>query len=361
MTVATAEPTTAIELTAAQKVQKAKAGHLNSLLKAMMPQMERALPRHLTAERLARVVLTAFQKSPALYDCDPGSFASAIMTSAQLGLEPDGVLGQAYLVPRKGKVCLDVGYKGYIQLARNSGEVSSLAAREVRQGDHFVVEFGLNEKLEHVPGVERGEVTHFYAVAHFNGGGHHFEVMTQAEVNAIRDKSEAWKKAGASTPWGSHPVEMGKKTVIRRLAKYLPLNVQKAAALADSYDLGRPAAIGDAGELVIDVAAEEPEPAQLEAGAPQPSRLDSFAAATSSKDQAPPTGDGEEGPRLLTENAKARILDQAKVAGLTVEQVHTYCAERFGGDLDHVPAAMESELLRWAAGAAASGGKGRRS
>lgn len=258
---------------------------VRSTLERLKPQMSLALPRHLTPERLCRVAMTAIQNTPKLLECDRTSLFASIMTCAQLGLEPDGVLGQAYLVPFAGKVQLIPGYRGLIALARNSGEVRSIAAHEVCARDEFEYAYGLEPQLRHVPSNgDRGEITHFYAVAHFTNGGHHFEVMTRAEVEAIRDSSSGYKTAvryaksgqDPQTPWVQNFVEMGRKTAIRRIAKFLPMNVQRAAAIADAYDAGRHAQLGEAGELVIDVVAEPEESTATEASATN--ALDQFAA-----------------------------------------------------------------------------------
>jgi recombination protein RecT len=260
-------------------------------LEQLKPQMRLALPKHLTADRLVRIVMTAVQNTPKLLECDRTSFFAAVMSCAQLGLEPDGVLGQAYLVPFGSKVQLIVGYKGLISLARNSGDVVSIAAHEVCRNDHFKYVFGLEEKLEHIPAAgERGEITHFYAVAQFKGGGHHFDVMTRAEVEAIRDGSSGYKtamrfkKAGEepNTPWASSFVEMGKKSAIRRIAKYLPMNVQKAAAMTEAYESGRHADLGDAGELRVDAAQKDGNIIDVEAVSVG-NGLDSFAGSESAE------------------------------------------------------------------------------
>ena len=233
---------------------KGEADSVRTALERMRPQFQMALPRHLTPDRLLRVAMTAIQNTPKLLDCDRTSLYSAIMTCAQLGLEPDGVLGQAYLVPFGGKVQFIPGYKGLIALARNSGDVVSIQAHEVCKRDQFSYAFGLNEKLEHIPhDGDRGEITHFYAVARFKDGGHHFDVMTKAEVDVIRSRSPGRDQ----DPWKVHYTEMGKKTAIRRIAKYLPLNVQKAAALADSYDGGRHATLDVHGDVTIEGEAQE--------------------------------------------------------------------------------------------------------
>lgn len=235
--------------------------NMRGALERLAPELKKALPQHVTVERLLRVTLTAVRNNPKLLQSDKQTFFAAVMTCAQLGLVPDGVLGQAYLVPFGGrngvKTQLIVGYKGLLQLARNSGEIASLHAHEVRARDEFVFRYGTTEALEHVPaGGERGEITHFYAYATFVGGGTAFEVLTKDDVDKVRDGSEGYKafKGGkiSSNPWDSHYVEMGRKTAIRRLAKYLPMAVQKAAALDDAVDTGRPAHMDRYGEIVFE-------------------------------------------------------------------------------------------------------------
>lgn len=106
-------------------------------LQLLKPRLAVALPPHLPADRLLRVVMTVLQNTPVLLECDRASLYRAVMTCAQLGLEPDGVLGQAFLVPHRGRVQLLPGYRGLITLARNSGEVLSLNAQAVHEKDRF--------------------------------------------------------------------------------------------------------------------------------------------------------------------------------------------------------------------------------
>jgi recombination protein RecT len=315
---------------------------VRATLEKLKPQMALALPRHLTPDRLARVAMTAIQNTPKLLDCDRTSLFAAIMTCAQLGLEPDGVLGQAYLVPFAGKVQFIPGYKGLITLARNSGEVVSIAAHEVCEKDHFVYNFGLAEKLEHVPeSGERGAITHFYAYAKFKDGGHYFDVMTKAEVDAIRDQSSGYKSAlkyKSDSPWIQNYVEMGKKTAIRRISKYLPMNVQKAAAIADMYDSGRHAELGDAGELVIEA---QPvggrAPASTEVDAPT-NGLDKFAEGEP-KDVTPT----REGPPLFPPEKVEHLRSLGQQRGVDADAI---ASELSGSDLAGTPASFETEILR---------------
>lgn len=180
-------------------------------------------------ERLKLVALTAFTRNPDLLRCDPVSVARAIVEAGQLGLEPTGLLGGAYLVPRAGKATLLVGYKGLVMLAKRSGEVSRVEARVVRQKDVFEYSYGLDPRLEHRPSPELdpGPYTHAYAVIHYRDGTRQFDVMSRAEIEVIRGRSAA----GQSGPWVTDEAEMWKKTVLRRALKLAPLTVQVAQQL----------------------------------------------------------------------------------------------------------------------------------
>lgn len=208
-------------------------------------QMSLAMPRHMTADRLMRIALTEVRKVPALGKCNVQSFMGAIMQCAQLGIEPGAALGHAYLLPfGNGKASdglancqLIIGYRGMIDLARRSGQIISLNARSVHANDTFSYAYGLDETLEHIPATgDRGDLTHVYAVAKLKGGGIQFEVMSKADVLKVKASS----KAGNNGPWVSHFDEMAKKTVIRRLFKYLPVSIEmtQAVVLDEKADAG---------------------------------------------------------------------------------------------------------------------------
>ncbi|RSB59087.1 recombination protein RecT [Atlantibacter subterranea] len=205
-------------------------------------QIALALPKHMTADRLARIAMTELRKTPKLMQCDQMSFLGAIMQCAQLGLEPGGALGHAYLLPfeRRQKqgnqwvtvateAQLIIGYRGMIDLARRSGQIVSLSARAVHENDTFSYAYGLEEKLEHVPCEDGnpGSITHVYAVARLKDGGVQFEVMSKAAVDKVR----ALSKSSDKGPWVDHYEEMAKKTAIRRLFKYLPVSIEMQRAV----------------------------------------------------------------------------------------------------------------------------------
>ena len=216
---------------------------IQSMLSKMGPQIAMCLPKHLTAERLTRIALTCLRQNPKLQECEPTSFIASIMQAAQLGLEP-GVLGQCHLIPfwnnkaKRMECQFMAGYRGLIDLSRRSGNIVSIIARAVYENDVFNFEFGLNELLEHKPSlINKGEVVAFYAVAILKDGGHQFEVMSKNEINEIRDNYSKSKDKG---PWETSYDEMAKKTVLRRLFKWLPASpeMQKAAILDELEEAG---------------------------------------------------------------------------------------------------------------------------
>lgn len=222
------------------------------LLQQKKGELAKMLPKTLSIERLLKVAQIAATTTPALAKCDVPSLVGAIGQCAQMGLEPNTVLGHAYLVPFNTKrkdangnerwvnsVQVIIGYKGLIDLARRGGQIVSIAAHEVCENDHFELVYGLDEKLNHTPAMgDRGEIIGFYAVAKLKDGGHSFEFMSLHQVQEIMKATQSKGKYG---PWQDHFIEMGRKTVIRRLAKYLPLSIefQTAVALDNQAEAGR--------------------------------------------------------------------------------------------------------------------------
>ncbi|MBQ9240232.1 MAG: recombination protein RecT [Duodenibacillus sp.] len=227
---------------AAQSRAVAQTAKPNTLLGMILApgfqkQMKLALPKALTPERLTRIVMTECRKTPQLLKCNQESFMGAVLQCAQLGLEPGSALGHCYLLPfgngkaKDGKpnAQLIIGYRGMIDLARRSGQILSINAYVVHEQDDFSYELGLHPDIKHVPAAsaDPGKVTFVYAVANLKGGGTQFEVMSRAEIEAVRKTS----KAGTSGPWANHWDEMAKKTTIRRLFKYLPVSIEAAKAV----------------------------------------------------------------------------------------------------------------------------------
>jgi len=229
---------------------------VRNLLEKMKPQFMSVLPSTINAEQFVRIALTPIQQTPKLLNCDMKSLIGALMRSAQLGLEPSGLLGQAYLIPYGNTVQFIVGYKGLIDLARRSGEVSNIITREVRKNDDFKIQWHESPPFIHNQKAEgdRGEVIGFWALANFKDGGYHWDYMTVQEITEIRDQSSGWQSAKkynktADHPWNKHFNEMAKKTIIRRIAKYLPMSVQKATITENLSDAGKSYTFDASGEV----------------------------------------------------------------------------------------------------------------
>ena len=205
-------------------------------LNKMSKQIQEALPKSagMSPERLSRITLTTIKTNPKLLECSIESLLGAVLQSAQLSLEPN-LLGSCYFIPYKGQVSFQIGYKGLIDLVTRKGEVLTIVAKEVRQGDVFHYEYGRNEDLKHIPAPhdQRGEITHFYAYAHLKNGAFTFDVMHVSEIEQVRDEhSQAYKWDNKGSIWVKHYEAMAKKTVIKRLIKYLPISVETQNAVA---------------------------------------------------------------------------------------------------------------------------------
>lgn len=209
---------------------------MQQYIKQMQKEIAKALPSVITPERFTRIVLSALSTNPKLADTTPQSFLGAMMTAAQLGVEPNTPLGQAYLIPFfNGKTkCLEcqfqLGYKGLIDLAYRSGEVKIIQANIVYSNDEFEYELGLEPFLKHKPAsADRGVPTHVYAMFHTKDDGYGFAVMSMEEV---REHAQKYSKSYGSGPWQTNFEEMAKKTVLKRVLKYAPLKSEFVRAVS---------------------------------------------------------------------------------------------------------------------------------
>lgn len=232
-----------------QEYQKKKKSVTN-LLTSYQAQIQAALPTFIKPQTAIQAAITCMMKKPELMDCTSHSLIACVLTASQMGLVFDDFLGEAYLIPfnntKKGvrEAQFVPGYKGLCKLARNSGLVKSIKAVPVYEGDHFIHEEGLNDRLEHKPmGNENpAEITHVYAIIKYLNGGYEFIVMTRSKIEGVRDKSKNYinAKNKAETVWVKDFEEMAKKTTVRRLLKLAPLSpeVARAVALDEAADMG---------------------------------------------------------------------------------------------------------------------------
>lgn len=200
---------------------------LQSQINLMQGEIKKALPAVLTPERFTRMVLSAVSANKDLAACETKSFLAAMMQAAQLGLEPNTPLGQAYIIPYKDhgvlKAQFQIGYKGLIDLAYRSGQVTIIDAQVVCENDEFEYELGLDPKLRHKPALSnRGKPILYYAMFRTKDGGFGFQVMSYEDcLNHAKKYSKAYN--GGFSPWSTNFDEMAKKTTLKKALKYAPL------------------------------------------------------------------------------------------------------------------------------------------
>jgi recombination protein RecT len=220
------------ELTKATKVRNLLSSS------AIQTQISKALPDICKPERFMRIAITAITKNPKLAECTEASLMSCLLDLAQLGIEADG--RRAHLIPFGDTCTLIIDYKGIVELVKRGGDVVTIHADKVCANDNFIVDMG--EIKKHVIDYtkDRGAVYAYYAYAKMKDGSMQTEVMTKAEVEKIRQGS----RGKNSTPWTQHFDEMGKKTVFKRLAKWLPMLPELAQAVERvdkmEFDFGMP-------------------------------------------------------------------------------------------------------------------------
>lgn len=240
----------------------------------------------LTPERLTRIVMTCIRTTPELAHCTIESLLACMMKAQQFQLEPGG--DQCYLIPRNRNIAkrgeperwikectFMIGYQGYIELIHRAHPGCGTEAHPLYSNDKFVARRGyegqksLDIFLHEEAFPDRGELVGYYAYFRPMNGQPKYERMTLEEVNKIRDDS------GNKTLWMKHPVQMGRKTAVRRLFKYIPKSPQSEMLVEATRYLGdeaeqkpefvsltpasRPTAALDAPQTTIDATFHENE------------------------------------------------------------------------------------------------------
>jgi recombination protein RecT len=250
-----------------------------TLIQKMTPELARALPKHMTGDRMARIVLTAIRLNPKLAECTQPSFLGCILACATLGLEPNTPLGHAYLIPRKNnknkgaiECTLQLGYQGMLDLAGRAGV--TVYAYAVRAGDDFRYQLGMEPNIWHIPSEdadrEKKPITHAYSVAVTADGRKSARVLSKAQIEARRERSPSANEG----PWLTDYEAMCLKTVVRDHFKWMPKSTEKSiiaqgiaideapengTALLAAMDPAVTAALEGHG---VEVAGELPAPAQ---------------------------------------------------------------------------------------------------
>jgi recombination protein RecT len=226
--------------------------------------------KHMTAERIVKLVVGEFSRNPTLADCDPKSIVLCALAFSQLGLEPGGLLGHAYMIPRKNKhnnnrleANFQLGYKGKIALNFRSGMFEFIHADVVYRDDRFEYEYGSSAFLRHVPNADSenhkdSDVVAAYAIAHLKGATRPiFRVVTRKQLNEARRKSQTPNFG----PWVDHFPQMCCKTAVHRLETYLPMSteMETAHALEERSEEGE-LSFADFGEIGVEDAIVTPVP-----------------------------------------------------------------------------------------------------
>ncbi len=213
----------------ANEVMVKQKNEISSIINAMIPQWSKVLPSVLTPARMARVALSCINKTPQLQECfrtEKGktSIMSALMTCAELGLEPDGRV--AYILPfndRKNN-CMSaqviIGYQGIKELVMRTGQVSTIHAEKVCENDKFEYNLGIIKNHEIDFKKPRGNAYAYFCHVVMKDGTVKDEVMSIEDINAIKVRS----KASGFGPWVTDYDQMALKTVFRRCSKWLPMS-----------------------------------------------------------------------------------------------------------------------------------------
>ena len=215
---------------------------IEDMIKALEPEIKKALPQVITPERFTRMALTAVSNTPDLQKCTPMSFIAALMNAAQLGLEPNTPLGQAYLIPYKNrkKNCIEcqfqIGYKGMIDLVYRNENVQTIQAQVVYENDEFEYELGLDSKLRHIPALsDRGEMKFVYALFKLQNGGYGFEVLSR---EAVVEHAQRYSPSfDGYSPWKTDFEAMAMKTAIKKVLKFAPLKADILRAIASDESI----------------------------------------------------------------------------------------------------------------------------
>lgn len=215
-----------IAKTANKSVPKKTNRTIKDYITMYQGEIAKALPSVMTPERFVRIATTAVTNTPKLANCTPQSFIGALLNAAQLGLEPNTPLGQAYLIPYGNQCQFQIGYLGMVELAQRAG--TNVDAHVVYANDEFDYSLGLHPDIKHVPAMkDRGEAIAYYAVWR-NGENFGFEVMSREDVEKHMKR---YSKTYSNGPWKTEFDEMAKKTVLKRALKYAPKKTDLARAV----------------------------------------------------------------------------------------------------------------------------------
>jgi recombination protein RecT len=214
--------------------QKSPVAAFSTVLERMKPQMALALPKHMSADRMARLALTAFSTSRDLQECSSDSILSSLMTATQLGLEP-GINGQGYLIPYNGKCTFVPGWKGLVDLVARAGR-ATVWTGAVYPGDKFDYQLGDEPFCRHQPG-DGGELfTHVYAIGRVKDAQMPvIEVWTRGKVDKhLKQYNKVGRRHYALASESNFEM-YARKVALLQVLKYMPSSIELANALTVSH------------------------------------------------------------------------------------------------------------------------------
>jgi recombination protein RecT len=219
--------------------QEAQQSNFPVMLDKFKGEIARALPQHLNADRMSRIALTAFRRTPSLSRCDPRSVFAAVIQAAQLGLEPD-TLGRSYLIPYGSECQFVPGWKGLVDLVNRSGN-ATVWTGAVFEGDEFDWALGDRPFVSHRPAGEAdvSKLTHVYAVGRVRGSEYPvIEVWPIKRVMAHRDR---YNKVGKRHYSFGNEEMYARKVVLLQVLKYMPSSpeLSQAVSLNNAAEIGR--------------------------------------------------------------------------------------------------------------------------
>ena len=253
---------------ATKQVATQQGKSLKDFIQKMSLQIKNALPANITPERMMRIAMTAISKDSKLANSTPESFMGALLTSAQLGLECNTPLGQAYLIPfyngkaQRMETQFQLGYQGLLDLCYRTGQYKTIQARIVYRGDDFNYSYGLDETLNHKPqGISKDPIF-VYAYYCLANGAKAFEVMSWDDVMQHANKYSQSANSNYS-PWKTDPESMAKKTVLKKVLKYAPKTVEIAESIENDTSIINTKIISDGSVQFIkteteDIKSQEP-------------------------------------------------------------------------------------------------------
>jgi recombination protein RecT len=193
--------------------------------------IKNTVPADVTAARLLRIAVNALRSKPALADCSTASIVSSIIQAAQVGIEPDDATNRANLIPRKKVCCFELQYRGVIDLAYRSGVIDYAKSQAVHEADHFDVDLGTANTIEHIPalGEDRGPLIAAYCIVNIRGSSRPLlEVVDREDIAQARALAD---RVRASPAWRDWPGEMVKKFVLKRCLKQAPCSAEFRTAM----------------------------------------------------------------------------------------------------------------------------------